>query len=321
MKNKPILIISGSPKSIFYEIFIKSIKFNSYKCPLILISSSKLLKHNLKKYKCKKDIRILNKNFLDSYKLNNKKINLININYKTSKNLTNNRFNTNAYIKSCFDTAFHILKSGYSNKLINGPINKSTFLNKKFLGITEYISKKFKVNNTAMLIYNKDLSVCPLTTHLPLKLVSNRINKKLIGEKIKLIDIFFTRFLGFKPKIAVSGLNPHCESILKFNEDDKIIRPAVKYLKKKGFNVNGPFAPDTIFLKQNRIKFNVILGMYHDQVLSPIKTLKEYDAINITLGLPFFRISPDHGPNEKMINKNSSNPLSLIRSLKFLDKQ
>jgi 4-hydroxythreonine-4-phosphate dehydrogenase len=65
----------------------------------------------------------------------------------------------------------------------------------------------------------------------------------------------------------------------------------------------------------------VILGMYHDQVLSPIKTLKEYDAINITLGLPFFRISPDHGPNEKMINKNSSNPLSLIRSLKFLDKQ
>ena len=69
------------------------------------------------------------------------------------------------------------------------------------------------------------------------------------------------------------------------------------------------------------IRDSVILGMYHDQVLSPLKTLKEYDAINITLGLPFFRVSPDHGPNEIMINKNSSNPLSLIRSLKFLDKQ
>ncbi len=142
--SSPILIVSGDPKSIFFEIFIKSIKFNSYRCPLILISSSKLLKFNLKKYKFKKEIRILNKNFLDNYKLNNKKINLINIDYKTSNNLTKNKFNTNTYIKNCFDTAFNILKSGYSNKLINGPINKSTFLNKKYLGLTEYISKKFK---------------------------------------------------------------------------------------------------------------------------------------------------------------------------------
>tara|TARA_B100001057_G_scaffold496907_1_gene599650 strand:- start:723 stop:1688 length:966 start_codon:yes stop_codon:yes gene_type:complete len=321
MKSRPILIVSGDPKSVFFEIFIKSIKLNSYKCPLILISSSKLLKLNLKKYKCKKSIRILNKNYLDNYKLNNKKINLIDIDYKTSNNLIKNRLNTNTYIKGCFDSAFDIIKSGYSNKLINGPINKSTFLNKKYLGLTEYISKKFKINNTAMLIYNKDLSVCPLTTHLPLRLVSSKINKKLIGEKIKLINVFFTKYFDFKPKIAVSGLNPHCESILKFNEDDKIIRPAIKSLKKKGFNIHGPFSADTIFLKQNRAKYNVILGMYHDQVLSPIKTLKEYDAINITLGLPFFRISPDHGPNEKMINKNLSNPLSLIRSLKFLDKR
>ena len=75
-----------------------------------------------------------------------------------------------------------------------------------------------------------------------------------------------------------------------------------------------------MFLKKNREKFNVIVGMYHDQVLTPIKTLHEYDAINITLGLPFFRISPDHGPNIKMFGKNKSNPLSLIRALKFLDR-
>ena len=168
-----------------------------------------------------------------------------------------------------------------------------------------------------MLIYNKDLSVCPLTTHLPIKLVSN-INKNLI-KKIELINNFYIDNFNFKPKIAVTGLNPHCESILKFNEDDKIIKPTIRSLKKLGYKVNGPFPADTIFLKQNRTKYNVILGMFHDQVLSPIKTLKEYDAINITLGLPFLRISPDHGPNETMINKNSSNPLSLIKSLKFLD--
>ena len=77
---------------------------------------------------------------------------------------------------------------------------------------------------------------------------------------------------------------------------------------------------DTIFIKNIRNKFDVILGMYHDQVLAPMKTIYEYDAINITLGLPFIRISPDHGPNEKMLGKNISNPLSLIRAIKFLDK-
>ena len=88
----------------------------------------------------------------------------------------------------------------------------------------------------------------------------------------------------------------------------------------KKYNVSGPYSADTIFLKDNRKKFDVIVGMYHDQVLTPLKTLFEYDAINITLGLPFIRISPDHGPNEKMLGKNLSNPLSLLKAIKFLDK-
>ncbi len=171
-----------------------------------------------------------------------------------------------------------------------------------------------------MLIYNKKLSVCPLTTHLPVKYVSKKINKISIIEKIKLIDDFYKLKIKKKPKIAILGLNPHCESIDKFNEDEKIIKPVVNILKKKKFRVSGPYPADTIFLKQNRNQFNVILGMYHDQVLTPIKTLFEYDAINITLGLPFIRVSPDHGPNENMVGKNNSNPLSLIKAISFLDK-
>ena len=80
-----------------------------------------------------------------------------------------------------------------------------------------------------------------------------------------------------------------------------------KKLKKLKYDIQGPLAGDTIFLKDNRKKFDLIIGMYHDQVLTPIKTLFEYDAINITLGLPFLRVSPDHGPNEKMLGKNSGN--------------
>ena len=97
-------------------------------------------------------------------------------------------------------------------------------------------------------------------------------------------------------------------------------KACIKALKKKKYNVSGPFPADTIFLKNNRKKFDVIIGMYHDQVLTPLKTLFEYDAINITLGLPFIRVSPDHGPNETMLGKNLSNPLSLAKAIKFLDK-
>ena len=84
--------------------------------------------------------------------------------------------------------------------------------------------------------------------------------------------------------------------------------------------MSGPFSADTIFLKKNRKKFDVIVGMYHDQVLTPIKTIFEYDAITITLGLPFIRISPDHGPNEQMVGKNLSDPLSLIKAITFFEK-
>ena len=171
-----------------------------------------------------------------------------------------------------------------------------------------------------MLIYNKNLSVCPVTTHLPLKSVTKKVNQSDIKDKIELIYQFYKNNLNIKPKIAVLGLNPHCESIDKFNEDEKIIKPIIKKMKKNGYSVSGPHPADTIFLKNNRKNFDVIIGMYHDQVLTPIKTLYEYDAINITLGLPFVRISPDHGPNERMIGKNLSNPLSLIQAIRFLDK-
>ena len=95
----------------------------------------------------------------------------------------------------------------------------------------------------------------------------------------------------------------------------------LKNLKKLKINISGPLSADTSFLKKNRDKFDIIIGMYHDQVLTPIKTLFEYNAINLTMGLPFFRVSPDHGPNEKMFGKNKSDPKSLIMALKFLDNK
>jgi len=319
MRFDPILIVAGEPNSIFLEIFFKCLK-KKIKSPLILIASLNLVKMQMNKLKVKKKIKILDhKNFINK-KLNNKMINLINIDYNPKKSFEKITTKSNNYIKKSFDISFKIIKQNKINKLINGPIYKKTFLNKKYLGITEYISKKFKVNKKAMLIYNEKLSVCPVTTHLPIKYVTKRINKKSIIEKVKLINQFYIKKINKKPKIAILGLNPHCESIDRFNEDEKIIKPAIKYLKNSNYKVSGPYPPDTIFLKNNRKNFDVVLGMYHDQVLTPIKTLVEYDAFNITLGLPFLRISPDHGPNENMLGKNKSNPLSLFKAISFMDK-
>ena len=310
MNFRPILIVPGEQKSIFFEIFFKSINARKVISPIILICSKKNLNHESKKFKFKGKIKQLSFTEIYKKKLQNKKIYLLDIPNKSPE----------FYVKNCFKTAFDLLKKGITNKIINGPINKTKTLNKKYLGVTEYIADSFKKKKFAMLIYNPELSVCPVTTHLPLGLVKKHITKKILREKILIIDDFYKKFLKIKPKIAVTGLNPHCESILKFNEDEKIIYPVIKSLKNK-INVKGPFPSDTIFLKKNREKFDVIIGMYHDQVLGPIKTLFEYDAINITLGLPFIRITPDHGPNEKMIGKNKSNPISLINALNFLDKK
>ncbi len=319
MSYKPILIVAGEPNSVFFEIFFKSIK-KKIKNPLVLIASQELLLLQMKELKFSKKIKLLDIKNIKNYSLNNKVINLIDVKYNQRKPFEKISTKSNAYINKSFSIAVKLIKKGFTTKFINGPIAKKTFLKKKKLGITEFISDKFKVKNNAMLIYNKNLSVCPLTTHVPIKSVAKKINQKLIIDKIKLINNFYKQKLKLKPSIAVLGLNPHCETVSDFDEDKKIVTPAINYLKRKKFKVYGPFSSDTIFLKQNRSKYNVILGMYHDQVLSPLKTLFEYDAINITLGLPFTRISPDHGPNEHMLGKNKSNPLSLIRAISFLDK-
>ncbi len=318
MNYKPIIIVAGEPNSVFFELFFKVIK-KKIKSPIILIASKKLITKQAKILKKKINFNITNEFEIFKKKNNLKKINLIDVDFKQSSGFSKITIKSNHYIASCFAIAIKLLKNNVSNKFINGPISKKTFLKKKFNGITEYLANKTNTKRFAMIIYNKKLSVCPLTTHIPIKHISKKITKQTIIDKVKLIDNFWKKKFNKNVKIGITGLNPHCESIDDFNEDSKIILPTIKKLKKLKHNIRGPFAADTIFLKKNRKKFDLIIGMYHDQVLTPIKTLFEYDAINVTIGLPFIRVSPDHGPNESMLGKNKSNYLSLYNSIKFLD--
>ena len=169
------------------------------------------------------------------------------------------------------------------------------------------------------MIYNKKLSVVPLTTHIKIKEIPKFLKKKLIIDKINTLNKVYFRYFNKKPRIAVLGLNPHNFELKKNSEEVKMIIPAIKNLKKK-LRISGPYPADTIFFENNLKKFDVIVGMYHDQVLTPFKALFGFDAVNITLGLPYVRMSPDHGVAVDKKKLNISSPESLNRCIEIISK-
>ena len=323
--NKPLLIILGEPNSVFIEILSrvlnsKKIK-KKIKYPIILIGSKKLIISQLKILKKTINFKTIDKkNF--NYKNFKNKIYLIDIKYKFKKAFEKISTKSNNYLTNCFSEGLKLLNSKTCEILINGPISKKHFLQNKYPGITEYIfdkSKKKISKESVMLIYNKKLSVSPITTHVPLKDVSKKLNKKKIINNILNINKFYKKNHKFTPKLALLGLNPHCETKSKFNEEVSIIRPAINKLKKRKINITGPFSTDTFFIKKNISDYNTVVGIYHDQVLTPFKTLYGFDASNITLGLPFLRITVDHGPNQNMLGKGTSSTKSLENIFNFIN--
>ncbi|MBD1153844.1 4-hydroxythreonine-4-phosphate dehydrogenase PdxA [Pelagibacterales bacterium SAG-MED23] len=319
MNSNIILVVLGEPNSTFTEVlfkYFKSPSFKRNKNNIILIGSKKLVTKQMEKLNYSFFINEIN-NIKDS---SNKIINLINVEYIFKKTFSEINSASNRYIGQCFNLALKLIKLNNINKLINGPISKKHFLKKKFPGITEYIGAKTGTSDPIMLIYNKNLSVCPLTTHIPIKDVTKYVKKEKIINAVKKLNKFYNLKLKKKPRIALLGLNPHCESISKISEEKKEIIPAIKYLEKAKIQISGPFSADTFFLKKNIEKFDVVMGMYHDQVLTPIKTLFKFKAINVTVGLPFIKVTPDHGPNFEMVGMNKSDPSSIFCAFDFFNK-
>ena len=195
MKNKPLIIVAGEPYSIFSEIFYKIFKssfYKKYKIPIILIGSKNIIEMQMKKMKYSYKINLIKKNEIENAKLNNFEINLIDVKLKFKKPFGKITNKSSKYIKECFEIAINIMKKKLGFALINGPVSKTHFLHGKYNGITEYLSHKtYKKNDEVMLIYNKLLSVCPITTHIPLKNVSKRISSNEILKKITTINKFY----------------------------------------------------------------------------------------------------------------------------------
>ena len=320
--NKPIAIIAGEPNSISSEIIFKcwKLKKKYIHKPLFIIGSVQLLNLQMKQLKYKIKIKKINKHF-KIRDLNEIELPVYDIDYTQKKPFEKISSKSNKYIFKCFEVALKFVKDKKILGFINCPISKEYLFKNKYQGVTEFLSKKLnkKNNNEVMLIYNKKLSVSPITTHIPLNQVSKKINQYKIVEKVKIIDNFYKKILNKKPNFAILGLNPHNFSISKKSEEKKIINKAIKSLVKLKINAKGPVAPDSSFVIFKKYKFDVIIGMYHDQVLSPFKALYNFFAINITLGLPYIRISPDHGIAEDIVGKKIANPNSLIESIKFFN--
>ena len=316
---KKILIVTGDPNSINSEIIYKTWKKINKKIKkrIYIISNYKLLKSQFKKLNY--SIKMLDvKNIINHSDATSLKIINIDLNFKDPFNVPL-KF-ASKFVTKSLDRAHDLAQEKNVAGIINCPINKN-LLGQKGIGVTEYLSKKcnIKTNSGVMLIKNSQLAVSPLTTHLNLIQVSKQIKKDLITKKVITINDWYRSKLRKKPKIAILGLNPHNAEFRKNSEEIKIIIPAIKILKKKGINLTGPLVADTIFINDYQ-KYDVIVGMYHDQVLAPFKGLYKYDAINITLGLRYLRLSPDHGTAFNLIKKNKASPLSLIRCLQFIKK-
>ena len=224
------------------------------------------------------------------------------------------------FVLKSLDLAHKLALNKQIAGIINCPINKNLLGNKK-IGVTEYLANKclVKKNSEVMIIRNKELMISPITTHLDIRSISNKINKKLIITKINVINSWFKKTFKRQPVIAVLGLNPHNAELRKNSEEKKIIIPAIKNLKKSGFKLDGPLSSDTIFIN-NYKNYDLIIGMYHDQILGPFKALYKFDAINLTLGLKYMRVSPDHGVAVDKIKKKTSSAISLIKCFDYIDK-
>ncbi len=316
--QKKIIIFSGDPNSINSEIIYKSLKKikNSLRKKIYIISNLRLLKEQFKILKYSIPVvKVANLNEFET----SSKLKVLDVNLFFKNPFKVDKKEASKFVKKSLNYAHEIALRKSIKGVINCAINKE-LLNLPNVGVTEFLASKsgIKHDSVVMLIKNKNLGVVPLTTHIDVKNISKSINKKVIIGKILTIHNWYLKKFKRKPKIAILGLNPHNSEFKSGSEEMRIIMPAISFLKKKGVEIKGPYASDTLFINEYK-KFNIIVGMYHDQVLTPFKTLFKFDAINITLGLKYIRVSPDHGTAVHLIKKKIANPLSLINCINFLN--
>ncbi|WP_430446091.1 4-hydroxythreonine-4-phosphate dehydrogenase PdxA [Sphingorhabdus contaminans] len=223
------------------------------------------------------------------------------------------------------EMAIGFARAGSAAALVTGPVSKTQLYAVGFThpGQTEFIAERCGVskNNAVMMLAGPDLRVVPMTTHIPLASVASKLDGRLIRQRLRATAKGLQRNFGIeKPRLAVAGFNPHAgESGNMGREEIDIFGPAIAQIRSEGFDVVGPLSADTMFHAEARSHYDAALCAYHDQALIPLKTLYFHDAVNITLGLPVVRTSPDHGTAFGIAGQNIAMPDSMIAAIKMAE--
>ena len=309
-------ITQGDGNGISYEVIIKALADERMLdiCTPVIYGSSKILGfykkhiHNLEQ---------INTNVINSAKdVHQKRVNIVNC-------LPENVFvepgqptpESAKAAMTALERAVEDIQAGYIDVLVTAPFNKRAMADEGFgyTGHTEYLEKKFGVDDVAMIMVCDRLKVGVVTGHIQLKDVPDAVTTEKILGKLRLMKASLQRDFGIDaPKIAVLGLNPHCgDGGLLGDEEQRIILPAIKLANEEGIMTFGPYSPDGFFGLANYAKYDAVLAMYHDQGLTPFKAIAFEDGVNFTAGLPIVRTSPDHGTAYEMAGRDLADPRSM----------
>ena len=316
MIKRNIVVSLGDPSGIGAEVFLKSVtqlQLNKYLHKFFVVCDPQILEKAFSRLGTKVP-------YIKNENLENVLIGKLNV---TTPVLVNdydigvsNKTNSEYVVKN-LDIASKIAEE---NKfcMITGPINKSiaSSFKKNFRGHTEYLQYVTKSSEVLMVLSNPKMRIGLVTTHIPISNVPEKLTQELILNKARIFLKGLHNFFGItNPHICVLALNPHAgENGTIGNEEKKIIEPAIKLLQSEGLRVSGPLSADTAFLKQD---YDGFLSMFHDQALPVIKTIDFKKTVNITFGLPYPRISVDHGTAEDIASKFIADPSSMTECIKI----
>ena len=318
---KKIVVTLGEPAGIGPDLGVllsqKKLSKN-----IIFIADPLLIYQSADKLNKKIDINVMHNTSSKTYS-NKNLINLlpVKLNVKNKPGMMN--YKNSEYVINSIRQAANLCLEKEASAMVTGPISKS-ILNKagyKISGHTEFLADICK-KKSLMLLMNKKIKIALHTTHLPIQSVTKEITKTKLKKTISLLnEEMKTKFAISKPKILVTGLNPHAgEDGLLGLQDSKIIAPVIKDFQKKNVCVDGPVAADTAFLRKNIVKYDVILTMYHDQGLPVIKFDNFKTTVNVTLGLPIVRVSVDHGTALDLVGTGKIDTSSFEQAIKVAKK-
>ena len=316
MTNKFIAVtigdIDGVGIELLIDLFIKK-KLRNF----ILFSNSKIIKKYINDKKIKIKIKIINNEKIN-FSVNKKNSFFYLYDFKEI-NKIKNTYHSLKY-------AYEYTKKNNLKGIVTLPLNKYKIIknvDKKFIGQTEFFQKLDKQKISNMIFIKDKIIVTTLTTHIKIDDITKTISdKNYIFNKIKSLNNILIEKLNIKkPKLIISGVNPHAgENGAISDQDNKYISSAVNKLKKVKINIEGPISADSMMIKQNIDKYSCFIFIFHDQALIPFKLISNYTGVNFTGGLKVIRVSPDHGTAYDLVGKNKATNTSLLNCFKLLNK-